>query len=266
MRLRILLFLLYFVAELIIAQVNFNVAIHQKNIAVEDVFKIDFIVDREVEKFTAPSFGDFEIIGKPEQEIRRSWNNGKREFSRIYSFSLKPKKLGKVMIHPAKVNFGSKNYNTKPIALNIISLEDKVKKEMTAFWSNNDGSKLILVDKNFEKQFDQEKINFFLLKKGQVKKVDNKEVLPRIALKDAIKIDELKNIKYDLSTVWYLYYEYNFIKLKKAKSNEKLVFEIDYNIEGFEDEELNESINFLKKYTNKTLVYKYEAEKFLLLE
>ena len=65
--------------------------------------------------FTPPSFSQFNLIAGPNQSISNSWINGKRTFSKTYTYFLSPKKKGTYKIGSAKITFKDKIYKTLPV-------------------------------------------------------------------------------------------------------------------------------------------------------
>jgi len=264
MNFNILFTTLLFFTNIVIGQVSFKTVLKQNTIVKSDILEIDFIANKEIENFIAPNFIDFEIISGPVQEVSRSWHKGKSSFLKKYSYKIRPLKLGKIIISGAKASFESKEYSTEPVNIKVLSLREKIETQMTAHWLNQDKSKLILINDNPSSQFNYRNLKFYLLKNNQVSLVNSEEVLPSILLNDAIKLKELKEIGYDISTAWLLYGDYKFLKLQKPQNNKNLIFEISYNVKTKNDEELNKAIMFLEKYTNKKIVYQYQMGKFIL--
>ena len=56
--------------------------------------RIDFEMNQDGDNFEPPSFEGFRVLGGPNQSISNSWINGKRSYSKTYSFFLAPLKKG----------------------------------------------------------------------------------------------------------------------------------------------------------------------------
>ena len=87
--------------------------------------KIEFSVDKDGDNFTPPSFENFRIVGGPSQSIRNSWVNGKRSYSKTYSYFLSPIKKGSFIIGQASIEVDGKIYKTSPVNINVTASVDK---------------------------------------------------------------------------------------------------------------------------------------------
>ena len=110
MRLKIKI-LLIFGTLCLNAQVNFDVRVSKKKLAINERLRVDFVMNENGDDFTPPSFSEFNLIAGPNQSISNSWINGKRTFSKTYTYFLSPKKRGVYKIGSAKISFNGKQYN-----------------------------------------------------------------------------------------------------------------------------------------------------------
>jgi hypothetical protein len=118
-----LIFLLF--ASNIAAQVTFETKVSKKKLGVNERLKVDFEMDRDGDNFTAPSFAGFRVVGGPIQSMSHVWNNGKRSFSKTYTYFLQPTAEGKFTIKQAKVEIEGKIYKTSPVTVTITKAIDK---------------------------------------------------------------------------------------------------------------------------------------------
>ena len=77
------------------AQVSFEARVSKKSMGLNERLRVDFIMNKNGDNFTAPNFSDFRVVGGPNQSISNSWVNGKRSFSKTFTYFLSPKKKGK---------------------------------------------------------------------------------------------------------------------------------------------------------------------------
>ena len=95
---------------------------------------IDDIINLKVELKDAESFGDinidklssqFSIISGPSQQTSMQWINGSVTNSKTISWTLAPKKTGKIKIPSLDVRIGGQTYNTNQITLLVVGSNEK---------------------------------------------------------------------------------------------------------------------------------------------
>ena len=99
-------------------EVSFRAEPSRKSLGENERLRVDFIMNREGDNFTPPSFENFEYSG-PTQSVSNSWINGVRSFSKTYTYMLQPKKKGKLTIGAASVIIEGKEYKTKPLTIEV---------------------------------------------------------------------------------------------------------------------------------------------------
>ena len=119
--------LLLFVGTMATAQVTFEAKVSKKTLGVNERLRIDFVMNKDGDNFVPPSFADFTVVGGPSQSISNSWVNGKRSYSKMYSYFLGPNKRGKFIIKQASVEIEGETYKTLPITINVKTAVDKPK-------------------------------------------------------------------------------------------------------------------------------------------
>ncbi|AXT18736.1 protein BatD [Flavobacteriaceae bacterium AU392] len=97
------------------AQVTFEAKVSKKKLGVNERLRIDFIMDKDGDNFNPPTFENFTVVGGPSQSISNSWFNGKRSFSKTYTYILAPKKRGNFKITQATIEFEGETYKTLPL-------------------------------------------------------------------------------------------------------------------------------------------------------
>lgn len=115
------LFLLGFVLCSIAAtaQVQFDAKVSKKSLGINERLRIDFEMNQDGDNFRPPSFENFRVVGGPNQSISNSWINGKRSFSKTYSYFLSPQSRGKVTIGQATIEINGETYKTLPIEIEV---------------------------------------------------------------------------------------------------------------------------------------------------
>ena len=152
MRLKIKI-LLIFGTLCLNAQVNFDVRVSKKKLAINERLRVDFVMNENGDDFTPPSFSEFNLIAGPNQSISNSWINGKRTFSKTYTYFLSPKKRGVYKIGSAKISFNGKTYKTSDVSINVTNAVNKPSKSSSVEY---------LADENIHLIAEISKINPFL--------------------------------------------------------------------------------------------------------
>ena len=115
----ICLYALLLNSSLIIAQVNFEATVSKNKLGLNERLRIDFVMNENGDNFTPPNFENFQIIGGPNQSIKTSYVNGEQNFSKTYSYFLKPLKKGKIVIYQATVTIDGQEYKSLPVEVNV---------------------------------------------------------------------------------------------------------------------------------------------------
>ena len=106
-------------SSLIIAQVNFEATLSKNKLGLNERLRIDFVMNKNGDNFTPPNFENFQIIGGPNQSIKTSYVNGEQNFSKTFSYFLKPLKKGKLIIYQATVTIDGQEYKSLPVEVNV---------------------------------------------------------------------------------------------------------------------------------------------------
>ena len=101
------------------AQVSFEARVSKKSMGLNERLRVDFIMNKNGDNFTAPNFSDFRVVGGPNQSISNSWVNGKRSFSKTFTYFLSPKKKGAATLNAATVKIEGKVYRTTPVKITV---------------------------------------------------------------------------------------------------------------------------------------------------
>ncbi len=114
----VLLFLLSCTAAM--AQVKFEANVSKKRLGVNERLRVDFEMNQDGDNFTPPDFEGFRAQG-PNQAISNSWINGKRSFSKTYTYFLTPQATGNFTIGQATVEIEGQIYKSPPVAVQVTS-------------------------------------------------------------------------------------------------------------------------------------------------
>ena len=115
------LFFSYFLS----AQVNFRANLSKNSLGINERVKVDFIMDKDGDNFTPPEFDNFRIVSGPSQSIKNSWINGKRSYSKTYTYFLSPIKKGNFKIGQASIEVDGEIYKTMILNIVVTSAVDK---------------------------------------------------------------------------------------------------------------------------------------------
>ncbi len=114
-----------FSTEILISQVTFEAKLSKKKLGLNERLRIDFVMNENGDDFTPPDFKGFNVVGGPNQSVSNSWINGKRSFSKTYSYFLSPQLKGKIKILQATVKISGEIYKTSPLIVEVTSAVDK---------------------------------------------------------------------------------------------------------------------------------------------
>lgn len=122
-----ILFFVLLATQLMAAQVEFTAKVSKKKLGVNERLRVDFAMNNEGDNFFPPSFAGFDIVGGPSQSVSHSWVNGKRSFSKTYTYILSPTKRGRFTIKQATIDIDEETYKTIPIKIEVTAAVEKPK-------------------------------------------------------------------------------------------------------------------------------------------
>lgn len=123
-RLFILSFLLI-LSSVGVAQVKFEAKASKQKLGVNERLRVDFEMNQDGDNFKAPAFSGFTVVGGPNQAVSNSWINGKRSYSKTYSYFLEPTGRGRFTIGQAEITVDGNIYKTSPIQVEVTAAVDK---------------------------------------------------------------------------------------------------------------------------------------------
>lgn len=123
MKFRVLIFLI-FLSSFSSAQVTFEAKASKTQLGVNERLRIDFTMNEDGDNFTPPSFEGFKVVGGPSQSIKNYSINGKRSFSKSYSYFLSPTKRGVFTIGQSSIEINGESYKTSPMKITVTTAVD----------------------------------------------------------------------------------------------------------------------------------------------
>lgn len=120
--LSILFFLLISIAPIFgQGPVKFYASTNARQVVLGNYFEIDFTLENvQGENFQAPTFTDFEVLNGPSQSTSVSSVNGKWSRTISFSYTLRPKKIGKFTIGPASVVADGKTIRSNRVSVEVV--------------------------------------------------------------------------------------------------------------------------------------------------
>ena len=126
MKNRILPFI-FFVLSLTLSMaqgVSFEAKVSKRTLGLNERLRVDFVMNENGDNFTPPSFSGFRVVGGPNQSISNSWVNGKRSFSKTYTYFLTPTQKGALSIDQATIKIDGEIYKTTPQKITVTEAVD----------------------------------------------------------------------------------------------------------------------------------------------
>ena len=99
--------------------VTFEAVLTKKSLGINENLRVDFKMNKDGDNFTPPSFKGFTVVGGPNQSVSNMWVNGKRTFSKTYSYFLSPIKKGSLTIGQATIEIDNNIYKTLPVKISV---------------------------------------------------------------------------------------------------------------------------------------------------
>lgn len=121
----IAILLLFLATTIASAQVKFEAKVSKSKLGVNERLRVDFEMNKDGDNFVPPSFQDFTVVGGPNTSVSNSWVNGKRSFTKTYSYFLAPKERGNFTIKQATIEIEGQTYKTFPVTINVTAAVDR---------------------------------------------------------------------------------------------------------------------------------------------
>ena len=112
-------------------EVSFEMKLSKEKLGINERLRVEFVMNKDGDNFNPPSFEGFKVVMGPSQSISSSWVNGKRSFSKTYSYILVPTARGRFSIKQATIEIAGETYKTLPKSIQVTAAVDKPNSEKT---------------------------------------------------------------------------------------------------------------------------------------
>ena len=112
-------FLTLVLSPVAFAQVDFKAQISKSQLGINERLRVEFSMNKDGDNFAPPSFDGFRVVAGPSQSVSNMYVNGKRSFSKSYTYLLTPLKKGKNVIGQASIEIDGEIYKTTPVPVEI---------------------------------------------------------------------------------------------------------------------------------------------------
>ena len=102
------------------AQVTFTAKVSKTKLGINERLRVDFEMNADGDNFNPPAFEDFRVVGGPNQAISNSYINGKRSYSKTYSYFIAPLRKGTLKIGQAEIIVDGQTYKTIPTSVEVL--------------------------------------------------------------------------------------------------------------------------------------------------
>ncbi|MDT0606466.1 BatD family protein [Croceitalea rosinachiae] len=100
------------------SDVTFELKLSKEKLGINERLRVEFTMNKDGDNFNPPSFEGFKVVMGPSQSISSSWINGKRSFSKSYTYVLKPNRQGSFALGQATIEIEGNTYKT--LSKNIV--------------------------------------------------------------------------------------------------------------------------------------------------
>lgn len=107
------------------SQIKFEASVSKTKLGVNERLRVDFEMNEDGDNFQPPSFQGFRVVAGPNQSISNSWINGKRTYSKTFTYFLSPTATGKFTIGQATIHIKGETYKTIPIEVEVTAAVDR---------------------------------------------------------------------------------------------------------------------------------------------
>ncbi len=126
MKIKIILLTFFLcLSNLVLGQVSFEAKASKTKLGINERLRVDFQMNQDGDNFRPPSFDSFRVVGGPNQSVSNSWVNGKRSYSKTYSYFLEPTRRGTFTIGQAEITIDGEIYKTVPIEVEVTEAVDR---------------------------------------------------------------------------------------------------------------------------------------------
>lgn len=111
--------------------IEFVMNLSKDKLGLNERLRVDFTMNKDGDNFKPPQFENFRVVMGPSQSISSSWVNGKRSFSKTYSYILVPTARGSFTINQATIEIDGQTYKTTPQQVEVTAAVDKPNDQKT---------------------------------------------------------------------------------------------------------------------------------------
>jgi len=112
-------------------EITFTMNLSKEELGLNERLRVDFTMNKDGDNFKPPQFEGFKVVMGPSQSISSSWVNGKRSFSKTYTYILVPTARGNFTINQATIEIGGQIYKTTPKKVEVTAAVDKPNSQKT---------------------------------------------------------------------------------------------------------------------------------------
>ncbi|MCL6267373.1 BatD family protein [Flagellimonas myxillae] len=112
-------------------EVSFAMNLSKEKLGINERLRVEFTMNKDGDNFNPPAFDGFKVVMGPSQSISSSWVNGKRSFSKTYSYVLVPTARGRFNIKQATIEIDGETYKTLPKTVEVTAAVDKPNDQKT---------------------------------------------------------------------------------------------------------------------------------------
>lgn len=117
--------LLFLLASPLFAQVTFVAKVSKEKLGVNERLRVDFEMNKDGDNFQPPKFDGFRVVAGPNQSVSNMWINGKRTYSKTFSYFLSPTARGNFTIGQASIEIDGEVFKTIPIPIEVVAAVDE---------------------------------------------------------------------------------------------------------------------------------------------
>ncbi|MEM9647099.1 MAG: BatD family protein [Bacteroidota bacterium] len=112
-------------------EVSFEMKLSKQKLGINERLRVEFTMNKDGDNFNPPPFEGFKVVMGPSQSISSSWINGKRSFSKTYSYILVPTARGRFNVKQATIEISGETYKTLPKTVEVTAAVDKPNDQKT---------------------------------------------------------------------------------------------------------------------------------------
>jgi len=103
----------------LLGQVSFETTLSKNELGINERLRVEFSMNQDGDNFRPPSFDGFRVVAGPNQSVSNMFVNGKRSFSKSYTYFLTPLKKGKLLIGQASIEIDDQRYKTSQLSVEV---------------------------------------------------------------------------------------------------------------------------------------------------